>query len=171
MGGRDEAKEELRSVGSWASVGHGEDTSLSVTDGEVLVFELATVDGLAAAAITSGEIATLSHEAGDDSVEARVQEVEVLSLGAHALLSSAESAEVLGGLGSVSGIEGDSDSAGGLASNGDIKVNLGHLVEMCLENKFDYKLNPHILSQSLNQYLSLSRGFGVLGFWGFGQFF
>ena len=36
---------------------------------EVLVGELLAIDGLAAAAISSGEVATLAHEVRDDTVE------------------------------------------------------------------------------------------------------
>ena len=42
--------------------------------------------------VTTGEVTTLEHEVGDDSVEGR-------ALVAKALLASAESAEVLGSLG------------------------------------------------------------------------
>lgn len=59
---------------------------------EVLIRELVAVDGLAARAVTAGEVTTLAHEAGDDAVEGR-------ALVAEALLSSAQSTEVLGGLG------------------------------------------------------------------------
>ena len=105
MWGLVEAEEELGSVGAWSSVGHGEDASASVLVDEVLVVELTTVDGLATSAVMGSEIATLGHEARDDSVEGASLEVETV-----ALLSSAESAEVLGGLGGVAS-EGDGDSA------------------------------------------------------------
>lgn len=42
--------------------------------------------------VTTGEVTTLEHEVGDDAVEGR-------ALVAEALLASAESTEVLGGLG------------------------------------------------------------------------
>ncbi len=70
--------------------------------GEVLISELAAVDGLATSAVALGEIAALSHEAGDDSVEGRSLIVERLALGARSFLTSAESAEVFGGVRCVS---------------------------------------------------------------------
>ena len=60
--------------------------------GEVLVLELVAVDGLAAGAVTRGEVAALAHEVGDDPVEGGALEAE-------ALLPGAQRAEVLGGLG------------------------------------------------------------------------
>ena len=118
MRGLVEAEEELGSVGAWASVGHGEDTTSSVLVDEVLVSELSSVDGGSTSTVVLGEIATLSHEASDDSVEGAALEVEVATL-----LASAESAEVLGGDGSVLG-EIDDDSAGSSATDGDIEEDL-----------------------------------------------
>ena len=77
-----------------ASVGHGEDTGASVLELEVLVGEGLAVDGLATSTVVSGEVTTLEHELGDDTVEGRVGVAE-------ALLTGAESAEVLGCLGNV----------------------------------------------------------------------
>ena len=59
---------------------------------EILVLKLVAVDGLATGSVSSGEVASLTHEVGDDTVEAGALEAE-------ALLSSAESTEVLGSLG------------------------------------------------------------------------
>ena len=59
---------------------------------EVLVLELVAVDGLASSAVSSGEVATLAHEVGDDTVEGG-------SLEAVSLLAGAQGAEVLTGLG------------------------------------------------------------------------
>lgn len=92
---------------------------------EVLVGELLAVDGLATSAlledvsvlrsarlgcvvcsyVATGEVTTLEHELGDHTVE--------LGAGvAKALLASAESAEVLGGLGDDIVVEGEVDAAG-----------------------------------------------------------
>lgn len=61
---------------------------------EVLIRELFSIDGLATGAIVIGEITTLDHEFGDDSVETR-------SLVSETFLASAQSAEVLSSLGHV----------------------------------------------------------------------
>ena len=128
MRGLDEAEEELAAVGVGAGVGHGENTTSGVTPREVLVFEAATVDGLTTAAITTSEIATLGHEARNDSVELASLEVQGLALLSHALLASAEAAEVLSGSGGVGGIESDFDSASSLATDGNVEENAGHSV-------------------------------------------
>ena len=60
--------------------------------GEVLVLELVAVDGLAPGAVPGGEVTTLAHEVGDDTVECG-------SLESESLLSGAESTEVLRSLG------------------------------------------------------------------------
>jgi len=109
-----------------AGVGHGEHERLLVGELEVLVGELLAVDGLATSALScivsmssgeamnrwfthvaTGEVTTLEHEVRDDTVElgARVAE---------ALLASAESAEVLDGLGDDVVEELEVDAAGAL---------------------------------------------------------
>jgi len=105
--GDDSGDEELRAVGVGASVGHGEHERLLVGELEVLVGELLTIDGLATSAVATGEVTTLEHEVRDDTVElgARVAE---------ALLASAESAEVLDGLGDNVIEELEVDAAGAL---------------------------------------------------------
>jgi hypothetical protein len=91
---------------------------------EVLVTELLAVDGLATSAlctisrqvrtvngtglcsyVATGEVTALKHELGDDTVEGR-------ALVAEALLTSAESAEVLGCLGDNVTVEVEVDAAG-----------------------------------------------------------
>lgn len=55
---------------------------------KVLIVELAAVDGLAAGAVVVGEVASLTHELRDDTVEAGAFEAE-------ALLVRAQAAEIL----------------------------------------------------------------------------
>ena len=124
MGEGSEAHEELGSVGVGASVGHGEDAGADVLVFEVLIGELHAVDGLATSTVSGGEITTLGHEAGDDSVEGATLVVEGLAGLANALLTSAESSKVLGALGGVS-VEVDLDAAGGLATDGDVEEDGG----------------------------------------------
>ena len=70
------------------------------------------------------EVATLGHELWDDSVEGAALEVQGLSLGGVSLLTSAESAEVLGGDRCVV-VEVDCNTAGSSTTNGDIEEDLG----------------------------------------------
>ena len=64
----------------------------SVLQTKVLVLKLVAIDGLSSGSVPGGEVASLTHEVGDDTVEAG-------ALVAEALLSGAESTEVLGSLG------------------------------------------------------------------------
>jgi len=119
MRGGTEAEEELAAVGVGASVGHGEDTTLGVTVDEVLILELVAVDGLTTGAVAAGKVTTLGHEATNDAMERAALEVEGLAALALSLLTSAESAEVLGGVRGVSR-ELNGDAARRLATNGDV---------------------------------------------------
>ena len=123
MGSGDEAEEELGAVGVGSSVGHGEDTSALVLVYEVLIGESLSVDGGSTSSVSGGEITSLSHELRNDSVESASLEVESLTLWGAALLTCAESSEVIRGLWSVSH-EIHSDSAGSLTANGNVEEDL-----------------------------------------------
>lgn len=83
-----------------AGVGHGQQTRAGVLDLEVLIGELLAVDGLATSAVATGEVTTLEHELGDDTVEGRALVAEARGTGAELL-------EVLGGLGDDVVVEGE----------------------------------------------------------------
>eukprot|EP00303_Exanthemachrysis_gayraliae_P009057 CAMPEP_0206001816 /NCGR_PEP_ID=MMETSP1464-20131121/2350_1 /ASSEMBLY_ACC=CAM_ASM_001124 /TAXON_ID=119497 /ORGANISM="Exanthemachrysis gayraliae, Strain RCC1523" /LENGTH=302 /DNA_ID=CAMNT_0053375139 /DNA_START=202 /DNA_END=1111 /DNA_ORIENTATION=+ len=72
------ADEELAPVGVGPGVCHGQDARARVRELEVLVGELAAVDGLAARAVALGEVPALAHEARDDAVEPAALEVDGL---------------------------------------------------------------------------------------------
>ena len=72
---------------------------------EVFVRELRAVDGLAAGTVPGGEVASLTHEVGDDAVEARSLVVEGHAAAADALLAGAEGTEVLGSARNGVGVE------------------------------------------------------------------
>ena len=62
---------------------------------EVLICEFGSVDGFSTGAIEGGEVSSLAHEAGDDSVENGAFVVEWLAGLASAFFTGAKSSEVL----------------------------------------------------------------------------
>jgi hypothetical protein len=103
--GHDGGDEELRTVGVGTSVGHGQKTGAGVLLLEVLIGELVTVDGATTGTVAAGEVTTLEHEVGDDTVEGR-------ALVTLALLTVAELSEVLSGLGDNVVVQLEVDTAG-----------------------------------------------------------
>lgn len=112
--------------------------------GEGLVLELGSVDGLAASAISSCEITTLylamsalvfgltnaisanlDHKLLDHAVEGRALVVQRLARLAQSLLASAESTEVLNGLGNEIRVQLHVDAAKRLAAQGDVEEDTG----------------------------------------------
>ncbi len=85
----DGGKEELGTVGVWARVSHGQQSRTSVSQLEVLIWELATIDGHATSTVALGEVTTLQHEVWNDTVEDGALEPQVG--GSSTLLTSAES--------------------------------------------------------------------------------
>lgn len=91
---------------------------------EVLISELGSVDRLSTGAVSGGEIASLTHEVRDHTVEGRSLVVKWLAAATGSLLAGAESAEVLGG--SWSGVSEKLHhyAAGGGATDGHVEENL-----------------------------------------------
>jgi hypothetical protein len=115
LGGADE---ELGAVGVGSGVGHGQDSGSGVLQLEVLVGELGSVDGLASGAVMVGEIASLAHEIGNDSVERA-------ALVAESFFAGAQSAEVLGRFRNDVGSEFHGDPTDGSAVGGHVEVHAG----------------------------------------------
>ena len=114
--------EELRAVGVWASVRHGQLPRLGVSQLEVLIREFFAVNTLAASSVTASKVAALEHKLGNHAMESG-------TLVAEPLLAGAEGAEVLGALGGDLSLEAHHDTAGLDAADGHIKEytsRLGH---------------------------------------------
>lgn len=126
--------EELRSLCVGPSVRHGEESRLGVLYLEVLVVELATINGLTAHTIAVSEITTLKHEIRNDSVETRTLIVEGLAGGSNTLLTSTKSAEVLGSLGDSLAEETEQDASHRLVVDLNIEEDcVGHLLKVGAE--------------------------------------
>jgi len=122
--GDDSGDEELTAVGVGTSVGHGKKSGLGVTHLEVLILELVAIDGLTTSAVATSEITTLKHEVGDHTVERAALVAEGLAGAANTLLTSAEAAEVLSGLGHDIAVELEDDTASRSTTDGDIEEHL-----------------------------------------------
>jgi len=133
--GNDGGDEELRTIGVWAGIGHGQKSWLGVVDFEVLISELLTVDGLATSAVATGEVTALEHELGDDSVEGRASVSE-------ALLASAESTEVLSGLWDYVIVEVEVDATGLLSNLGSLLAR--SIQDWALPGNIEETLDGHI---------------------------
>jgi len=112
------AQEELRSVGIGSGVGHGQNSGTGVRKCKVLVCELGSVDGFSTCSVVVGEITSLAHESGDDTVETG-------SLESESLFSGTQSTEILGGFGDYIGSQLHDDTASGFSADGDIEKYLG----------------------------------------------
>uniref|UniRef100_A0A8C7EDS7 Uncharacterized protein n=1 Tax=Nothoprocta perdicaria TaxID=30464 RepID=A0A8C7EDS7_NOTPE len=71
---------ELGAVSVGARVGHGQQSC----EHKVLVVKLLPVDGFASSAVVVGEVASLTHELGNDAVEAAPFEAKAFLVGAKA---------------------------------------------------------------------------------------
>jgi hypothetical protein len=107
----------ILTIGVRTSVGHAQQPGLGVFDLEVLIIEFLSVDGFSASAIAFGEVSTLDHELGDDTMEAR-------ALVAEAMLTGGELEEVPGCLWDLVAVETHDDAAEGLATLLNVKVDL-----------------------------------------------
>jgi len=127
MGSLDKSNEELRTVGVAASVGHGQQVGLVVPLDEILILELLAVDGASTGSVSTGEVTTLGHEAGDDTVELG------LDVALADLLVQAKITEVLSGLGDNIVVELELDTApvvlvAGSVGPDDVKEGVGHCI-------------------------------------------
>merc|ERR1719291_482555 len=115
------ANEELRTVGVWASVSHGQNTWLSVLVLEVFIWELFAVDRFTTSTVATGEVTTLKHELWNDTMEARSLEMQCLARLAHALFTGAQSAEIFSGLRNFICVKFHGDAASWLATDGGVE--------------------------------------------------
>ena len=72
------AQKELRTVGVRTGVGHGQTSGPGVSELEVLIRELVSIDGLSTSSIVVGKITSLAHETGNDTMKTRSLESKTL---------------------------------------------------------------------------------------------
>ena len=101
--------------------------------------------------VTTGEVTTLEHEVGDDTVEGR-------ALVAETVFTSGELTEVLGGLRDYIVVELEDDATSGLVVNADVE--LGALTRRTRRSSSiaddegrQLQLRPHILGYILTKTL------------------
>lgn len=100
--------EELGAVGVGPRIRHRQDARSRVFQREILILELVAVDRLAPGAIVIGEVATLTHEVGDDAMEGG-------ALVAEPFFAGAQRTEVVRRLGHHIGAELQITNARGVA--------------------------------------------------------
>jgi hypothetical protein len=60
------------------SIGHAQETNISVLEGKVFIGKLFTIDGATTGTVLTGKVTTLAHETGNDTVEGRSGITETL---------------------------------------------------------------------------------------------
>mmetsp|Transcript_5591 Transcript_5591/g.9649 ORF Transcript_5591/g.9649 Transcript_5591/m.9649 type:complete len:238 (+) Transcript_5591:439-1152(+) len=98
------AQKELRAVGVGPRVRHGEHTRAGMGESKVLIGEGAPVDAVSTGTVVVGEVASLAHETGNNTVKTRA----LVAL--HLAVRSAHLAEVLGRLWANVGLQLHSDA-------------------------------------------------------------
>ena len=107
---------------------------------KVLILESGAVDGLAPSAVSFGEVSSLAHKVGDDTMESA-------ALVAEPLLASAQSTEIFCRLLNHVIKEMQDDSTQGITINSYIEVNLGNakhdlLTTLIITNYYKCWLEP-----------------------------
>jgi hypothetical protein len=105
------SNKELRSVGVGSRVGHGQVHGSFMLQLEILIVKLAPVDRFSSTSIKIGEITSLNHEIGNDSVEDGSLEMKRLSRFSNSLLTGAQGPKVLGSLGDVLSEQSQDDAS------------------------------------------------------------
>ena len=107
---------------------------------KVLILEPGAVDGLAPSAVSFGEVSTLAHKAGDDTMESG-------ALVAESLLASAQNSEIFRRPGNHVIVEFHDDFTEGKTTSSYLEVNLGNakhdlLTNLIITNPFKCWLMP-----------------------------
>merc|ERR1712080_108791 len=91
------ANEKLRPIRIWPRVGHRKHAESRVPQLKIFIRKAFTVDRLPASSVPHGDIAALTHEALDNTMELGPFIVKRFTPKSHTLLTSAQGSEVLCG--------------------------------------------------------------------------
>jgi len=127
---------ELRTIRVGSGVSHRHDAWSRMLQSKIFVFEFVSVDGFASSTVVIGEITSLAHEVGDDAMECR-------ALVSIALLTGAQSTEVLTGLRGDIGAKLNDDSADCVAICSHVEENSWQTHFIC---EIPYEISVEILS-------------------------
>lgn len=117
--------EELAAVGAGAGIGHAQLPSFSVTNLEILICKLFTIDGFASGAVSPREVPALDHEVGDHSVEGRALVVQRLARGGRlCALPRAQGPEILTSARSDGGVQLHHHTTSRLVADSDVEEDL-----------------------------------------------
>lgn len=107
---------------TWTGIRHRKQERLCVLQLKVLILEFHSINTLTTSSIASRKVSTLNHELLDDSVEAGAFVGQGHTILCVALVTSAQSTEVLSSLGHNVRVKLKDDSAGWLSANRDVEV-------------------------------------------------
>mmetsp|Transcript_248 Transcript_248/g.471 ORF Transcript_248/g.471 Transcript_248/m.471 type:complete len:205 (+) Transcript_248:182-796(+) len=86
--------EELRSIGVWSRIRHGQEIRFLVFQLEVFVIKLFAINGLSSGSVPVGKITPLDHELFNDTVERTSLEMEWFPLGSYTLFTRTQGQKV-----------------------------------------------------------------------------
>lgn len=123
----DSSDKELRAIRVWSCVSHGQQIRPVVSQDEVFICKLFTIDRFPPSTVVAGEVAALKHELGNDTVKSGTLVVQRFPAFAYALLSGAKTPKIFSCFGSFVREQFHHDPLGRPPPNNDVEKHLGVL--------------------------------------------